>query len=361
MSDKQLIQVEFVSIFKLIVYHFVQSIMEKVIIQKILFNYFDGRATSMERKLIEDWMKKDPENENLFYQYLDEWESQNPQYLSEDTEAWENYKALLNTQPKPFEKPEEANHAVKYPSVRTLRKFWYVAATLAILVTASMFFFQKSILYHTYHTHYAQTKQVKLSDGTLVVLNANTRLQVPRWGFYGKKRKVLLDGEGEFKVTHTKNNQRFVIQTNTDFEVEVFGTQFVFYAREQARKVVLNEGKVQINYQGGKKQIMNPGDIVTLDEGSSTLALSKAKTPKNYNAWKYHQLYFDDTPLSEASVTIKEHFGLQIMFDDSTLANRRLSGYFKAEKASELFQAFSVLLNVDIRQQKDTVFISSKQ
>ena len=114
-----------------------------MMIQKILFDYFDGRATSLERKLIEDWLKEDLENETLYYQYLDEWESQNPQYFSDDQEAWQKFQTVLNTPlPTDQEQPVAKNKAVKYATVRSLRKFWYVAASLAILMTASMFFLQ---------------------------------------------------------------------------------------------------------------------------------------------------------------------------------------------------------------------------
>lgn len=330
-------------------------------IRKILFTYFDGRATSFERKLVEDWLKETPEHEILYYQYLDEWESQNPQYFSEDQEAWAKFQAVLQTPAQPEQEPSnDKNHVEKFPTVRNLRKFWYVAASLAIVMTASLFFFQKQVLYRIYQTPYAQTQQVTLADGTQVTLNANSSLYVPRWGGFEKNRTVMLEGEAEFSVTHTSDHRRFVVKTSSDFEVEVFGTQFVFYAREQAKKVVLNEGKVRINYQDGKEQVMKPGDVVTLEAGADTLALSKTDDTKKYSAWKDHQFYFDDTPLSEATKTIREHFGLQVAFNTPALAERRLSGYFKAAKPAEFFQALSILLNVDIRHQGDTVLISSK-
>lgn len=334
--------------------------MTEMMIQKILSDYFDGRATSLERKLIEDWLKEDVENETLYYQYLDEWESQNPQYFSDDQEAWQKFQTALNTPvPNDQEQPTAKKNAVN-ATVRSLRKFWYVAASLAILMTTSLFFLQKTILYRTYKTPYAQTQQLILSDGTQVVLNANSTLYVPRWGQFGRNRKVFLNGEAEFYVTHTIDNQRFVVKTSTDFEVEVYGTKFVLYAREQAKKVILNEGKVQVKYRGGKKQFMKPGDVVILTSGAQTLDLSKTDDTKKYSAWKDHQFYFDDTPLARASITIKEHFGLQLAFDTPALADRRLSGYFKAAKSTEFFQALSVLLNVDVRQQGDTIYLSTK-
>ena len=53
--------------------------MNSSLTKKIIFDYFDGKNSSMQYKMIEDWLKI-KENQELFYQYLDEWESQNPQY-----------------------------------------------------------------------------------------------------------------------------------------------------------------------------------------------------------------------------------------------------------------------------------------
>lgn len=327
----------------------------------MLFDYFEGRATSMQQKLIADWLKDDVENENLFYQFLDEWESQNPQYLSDNGTAWMKFETVLNTpssQNLPVTTEEDPQEPANSPR---LLGFWYMAASIAIVMMASLFFFPKTIFYRTYHTGYAQTLRLQLSDGTGVVLNANSKLWVSRWGFNNRNRVVFLDGEGEFKVTHTPHNNRFVVKTNSDFEVEVFGTQFVLYARENAKKVVLNEGKIQIHYQAGKQQFMKPGDIFSLHKGADTLEISTTKEPQKYSAWKYHEFYFDETTLLAASVTIKEHFGVQVAFRDSTMANRRFSGSFKAEKPAELLKALSLLLNLNIQQQNDTVFISAHQ
>lgn len=334
--------------------------MEKFDVKKILFDHFDGRTTSMQRKMIEDWLKEDIENEVFFYEYLDAWERQTPQYIPDAEKGWAKFESVLNT---PITQTEQVEEEIIYEplKVRDWRRIWFIAASVSILVAGSLFFFQKPIFYRTYETGNAQTENITLSDGTLVTLNANSKLDVPRWGFNGEKRIVKLDGEGEFNVVHTVDNKRFVIKTNTDFEVEVWGTQFVFYARGHAKKVVLNEGKVQINYQAGKQQIMKPGDVVTLNAHSDTLKLTKTNNTKKYSAWKEHQFYFDNTPFSEASITIKERFGLQITFKDSALANRRLSGYFKAEKPEDLFKALAVLLNISIKQKNDTLIISSMQ
>ena len=154
-------------------------------IQKILFDYFEGRATSMQRKLIEDWLKEDLENEVVYYQYLDEWENLNPQYISDVENGWQQFECVLNTPIIHDEQLEEENEEdIKSPArMRNWRRIWFIAASVSILIAGSLFFFQKPILYRTYETGNAETKNIKLEDETLVTLNANSTLSVPRWGY----------------------------------------------------------------------------------------------------------------------------------------------------------------------------------
>ena len=64
-----------------------------------------------------------------------------------------------------------------------------------------------------------------LSDGTQVWLNAETSLRYPV-EFVGNERKVYLEGEAFFDVTHDKQKQ-FVVETEKA-KVQVYGTAFMF-------------------------------------------------------------------------------------------------------------------------------------
>ena len=66
-----------------------------------------------------------------------------------------------------------------------------------------------------------------LSDGTQVWLNAETSLRYPV-EFVGNERKVYLEGEAFFDVTHDKQKQ-FVVETEKA-KVQVYGTAFNVYA-----------------------------------------------------------------------------------------------------------------------------------
>lgn len=322
--------------------------MDPSIPKNVLFDFFEGKATSLQRKLIEEWLTI-PGNDVIFFQWLNEWESSHPQYLPNSEQALERYKALLYDQvlqasPVPIYRETELK------SASMLSRRWILAASIVLLLGMTAAFFQRSIRYQRFQTGNASTKTVHLEDGTRVTLNANSNLYVPRLGFGKSHRQVLLEGEAEFVVSHTSDHKRFIVKTDDDFEVEVLGTEFVMFARQRGKKVTLSKGSVKVHYQQGKGLALRPGEMVSFDNRDSKLQLKKVSDPQVQGAWKNHQFYFDDTPLSEVAEVIQDHFGVKVVLADSNIRERRLSGYFKAATPNEISQTISTLLNLEIEQ-----------
>ena len=320
--------------------------MDSSIPKSVLFDFFEGKATSLQRKLIEEWLTV-PGNKVLFFQLLNEWESNHPQYMPDTELALVNYKALLNDPVS-----QTPPRAIPAETVIGSRSFpwrsWIQAASIVLVLGVFASLFQRNIRYKSFQTGNARTEVIHLRDGTQVTLNANSTLYVPRWGFASSHREVLLEGEAEFVVSHTSDNKRFIVKTNDDFEVEVLGTEFVMFARDRGKKVTLNKGSVKVHYQEGKKLALHPGEMVTFDAHAGSPRLRKVVDPEIQSAWKNNQFYFDNTPLSEVASVIQEHFGVEVILADSGLTQRRLSGYFKAATAQEIGQTISALLDIQI-------------
>lgn len=328
--------------------------MSQSIHKKILFDYFDGKATAIQRKYVEEWLR-DTANEAFFFQYLDDWESQHPQYIPDATPVLEKFLALTEAPVSASDSPEQI-HGTAPAMAHSRRSWgWGIAASVALLLS-SAFLFQKNLFYESHRTGFAQTKSFSLADSTLVSLNANSTLWVPRWGF-ADDREVLLEGEAEFKVSHTVDNKRFIVKTDREFNVEVLGTEFVVFARPRGNKVVLNKGKVEVHFQH-KQLTLRPGDVLTLPANTNRPRLTKAATPERQATWKNHQFYFDDAPLVEVRHTLEEHFGLRVTIADSSLNDRRLSGYFKATDAREVADILSALLGTPVALSGNQLTIS---
>lgn len=309
----------------------------------------------MQKQLIDEWVK-DAAHEELFYQWLVEYEYQQPQYLTDGQKAVERFGAYADRTDE--DAPADTGAEVLAPSRFRVRN-WLVAASLTIVLIGSGFIFKNKLLYQTHTSAYGETKTLVLSDSTRVVLNANSSLRVPRFGFGRETREVLLSGEANFDVAHQADNQKFVVRTDKGFEVVVLGTEFTVYARPARSKVILNRGKVQLNYREGqsRKQLtMKPGDLVTLDRDNH-LRQEVTSQPEKYAAWKDHRFVFDDTTLAEFAEIMQENYGIRVVIPNKNLAQRTLVGSFRAESPEELLEIVCKIFNLKAVKTDDAMIL----
>ncbi len=318
--------------------------MDPLLAKNVVFDFFNGKATAIQRQYLESWLAHEA-NLETYYQYLDEWESQHPQLAIDQQKAQETFVTALEASPSFTAK----NKGLKMTQKNWLPRWpvWSVAATVLLVSLVGTYLFRKPLLYKTYRTAYGQTASYQLLDGTAVVLNANSTLQVPRFGFGRGTRAVLLTGEGEFKVMHTPTHQRFIVKTPGNFKVEVLGTEFVVYARERGKRVFLNKGKVKLELPQGEQLYMKPGNVVTV-VNSGRYQIRQTAPAHSYNGWKDHWFAFDNTSLAEVAAQIQEHFGVRVIVADESLAQRRIAGNFKAEQVDDLLQILAQLLNLNV-------------
>ncbi|CAG5005574.1 hypothetical protein DYBT9275_03608 [Dyadobacter sp. CECT 9275] len=326
-----------------------------------LFEYLSGRANPLEKRMTEDWLR-DPENKELFYQWLMEWETMAPQFVPDQEVAVKNLLERIRDE-GPFIYPEilpPVQDAEEKKRGKLFRRFFWAAAVV-LLMAGSGWWYQDTLMYRTYTTAFGKTTNIYLEDGSRVVLNSNSSLKVPRLGFYGAVRKVFLAGEAEFTVSHTVDDQHFIVKTSDKFQVEVLGTQFSVFARPRGTQVALKTGSVRIDYEQNalrKNLMMKPGDLAILDH-SGGVQLEKQPDPKTFAAWKEQRYVFNGTPISEISAMVEENFGMKVRADPDVYG-RKITGNFKTENAEDLLKTISEVLDLKVHHlTEDSIYISN--
>lgn len=313
--------------------------MKESINKELIFNYFSGKATALEKDQIEQW-STDPQSKEQLFIWLAEWENQNIQYNADVEWAITRHFSRIDEQAITPETETEPTVVRKMQMVSVKRKTWLVAAAAALIVLSGGWLARDRVRYEIYTTSFGQIQRLELADGSKVVLNANSTLRVPRFGFGKTTREVYMTGEADFAITHTATNEKFIVHTEKNFDVEVLGTEFNVYARPRRSRVVLNKGKVKLHYLKGAETdqiVMQPGDLVTFDAPGQA-SVRKAMNPANYSAWKAHRFVFENESLREICDLFEDNFGLKISIPDSTLAAQTISGSFTALNAEELFE-----------------------
>ena len=152
------------------------------------------------------------------------------------------------------------------------------------------------------------TYKVRLSDGTDVWLNADTRLKYPL-NFSGNERLVELEGEAYFEVT--KNEHPFIVSSEGQ-RVQVLGTKFNVNTHEKynGTKTSLLEGKVQI-YALSSKVILLPGEIANVS--ASRISKTQGDVWADI-AWKEGFFSFDHKSFSEIFGEVSRWYDIDIEY-----------------------------------------------
>jgi len=322
--------------------------------KEMIFNYFGNKATTLEKRRIDEWAK-DLQNNELFYEYLTQWESLNIQYVSDVDAAIRRHQRRLE-----IVQVQDIISKVPDTSKRLFTKL-SIAASFLLAALIVGYLTKDRVLYKTLATSYGETKSLLLEDGTKVILNANSSLTVPRLGFGDYTRNVSLKGEANFSVAHLPGNQKFVVKTADGPDIVVLGTEFTVYNRLHQFKVSLSKGKIQLKYkenQRSKNLIMRAGELVTIDAKGKAV-LKKTADPEIFSAWKDNRYVFDHTSLQDICTLFEEDFGLAIEIADPEISTWAVSGTFKASNAQELLEALAESSGLVYKKENQKVIIHS--
>lgn len=297
--------------------------------------------------MIEQWLNE-PTHQELYFQWLEEWELENMQLIPNADKAYARLLALRRGE-VPQTKPSFAAPRVIVFGNR-FRWFGWVAAAVLVVLSLGGYLFSDQLLYKRYETSNGEVRTVMLADQSQATLNANSELKVPRFDLEKGDRRVWLNGEAEFVVTHKPDHRRFVVQTSNQLEVKVLGTEFIVYSRARGSKVVLKKGKVQLRSLADRTIVpvtITPGDVVYMSKRGH-LTLKHHQAIATHEAWKEKRFTFENTPVSEVAYQLTEQFGVPIIVTDSLLAQRTIGGTFKVETAADLLTILKEVLKIKV-------------
>ncbi|WP_183558500.1 FecR family protein [Mucilaginibacter sp. SP1R1] len=221
----------------------------------------------------------------------------------------------------------------------------------------------------------ASKKNITLSDGTRVMLNADSKLTFPK-EFNNATREVSLTGEAFFDVHHDASHP-FIIHTSK-MDVKVLGTAFNIkaYPDDRFSETTLLRGKVQITLKD------RPADVFTLKPSEKLIIrfaetinsdtvhkfrkmnalpeityLERQDTTVVETSWMYHRVCFKHKTFGEISHELKRAYNVDFVFKNEKIRNQVFSGAFDQENISEVLDALSLIEPFSYKIQKNQIII----
>lgn len=187
-----------------------------------------------------------------------------------------------------------------------------------------------------------QTAEVRLSDGTRIVLGANSRLTYPRSFALDAPREVRLSGEARFEVAHDADHPFWVI--SGEMRTEVLGTVFDVNAYPGSRaRVILYEGHVRIGHQQEQLDI-HPGQQAVLQDNRH-LNITSVNL-KQAGSWTEGLFDYDNIPLGEVLKHIGTWYNVSITAQSESFLERRI--HFRFPRTASLNEVVTALNDLGV-------------
>lgn len=222
-----------------------------------------------------------------------------------------------------------------------------------------------SINYQLIETTPGQKTTVRYSDGSDIVMNANSQMRVPERITTVDTMRVWLEGEALFSITRKPKDQSrtFIVHT-PDGDVSVLGTEFSVNTTDEHSRVVLKEGKVRINVQDSlnNKNLqydLEPSQMALFSHRLDKIEVEQVN-PDVYTSWASDSLVLDNTPLADLVKRIEFTYNVEVIVSDKALLDKKLTGRFKNLNLSFILEGIAKTLDVNIEKREQTVYINEK-
>ena len=198
----------------------------------------------------------------------------------------------------------------------------------------------------------ATTTLVTLSDGTRVMLNANSMLEYPASFDDAEVREVRLKGEAHFEVT--KNPHRPFVVKAGEMQTQVLGTIFDVKAyRKDAPKVTLMQGKVKVSNADTEIE-MRPGQTATLQ--ADKIVVSKASP--SASDWLEGDFDMDQVTLAEAMSDIGAWYNKTVVFQSQANMDKLIHFRFSRRASlQEIITALNEMGVAKVRMEKGKIMV----
>ncbi len=193
-----------------------------------------------------------------------------------------------------------------------------------------------------YQTPVGAQKRVTLADGSSVMLNTDSRLEVD---FSPRRRDIrLVRGEAYFDVVHDKARP-FTVYADS-YVVRDIGTAFdVHLSRSGKVEVGVTKGSVQVSAADGRRvsgqasKIIVAGHNVVLEDSVERAEVIVNPDLERKLAWRQGELIYSGQPLGEVLSDIGRYSDITIELADPALEKLPVGGAFRTDQIEAIFAA----------------------
>lgn len=192
-----------------------------------------------------------------------------------------------------------------------------------------------------YTTPPGERANIRLIDGTEVILNVGSTLMIPA-NFGQTNRTLTLQGEALFTVVQHSKTPFIVSAGNT--VSKVLGTTFGVraYGDDTVVRVVVQDGRVMTN-----NTVISPNDMVEVNRDGRHIMMHDVPID-NYTAFAMGTLVFTDVRLVDALPSLNRWFNADVIIADERLKSKLLTATYGKGSIGDLSEYLSATFGATV-------------
>ncbi|MFI1771461.1 FecR family protein [Thalassobellus citreus] len=178
---------------------------------------------------------------------------------------------------------------------------------------------------------------LKLSDGTKVWLNSESKIKYPESFISGQSREVvLLYGEAYFEVTPSSENNgdRFVVQSKGQ-EIEVIGTKFnINTYKDNIVRSTLVEGRINLKANHSEQKIF-PGQQAVFNIEKQTVNIHYADDVESEISWIHGVFSFKEKNFEDIMTVLGRWYNVDVEYLNAQVKQVKFTGILSKDQSLE--------------------------
>lgn len=295
-----------------------------------------------------DWLASSQENRKQYEKLQQLWKEGLTDYVfyreADEAKAWEALRQRIGG--------SGVVSAVPPKLLPVIGRRLAVAALVFLVAGGGWWYFARPNASLQYVTA-SEQKKMSLPDGSLLVIEPQTRIRIAR--DYNKTgRTVILDsGKAQFTVAH-QAQLTFTVDVDVA-SIKDIGTTFTVQRTKDSIRVTVSGGKVAFiqkatgesrEITAGRSLVFYPtenrfGDILPADSGTDSMR-------------------FYDAPLSGVIAALEKVYGKKITITDTALGQKRLTADLNGVAFADALKIVCVSLNLDYAEKNGGYLLKAR-
>lgn len=324
----------------------------------LITRVLSGEASSSEQEEFRQWLEEDPSH-NEFYRNIKTMWDQDPEQTSEmfffdfDSGLGKlRHKLAGDNADAPMKRK------TSLPLHSSKKHAWAIAAVVLLSILLSVFvtlhYWEEPVTMKSYATSNVEQRIITLTDGSVIRLNRDSKIEVWDDQQSAGNRKVILDGEAFFDVAEDPDRP-FIIETDKAV-VRVLGTSFNVKEGEEVM-VAVREGVVSLrnrNLDEKSAATLTAGQLGLLSDDGQDVKIEETNV-ENYLSWMNGYLRFDSMPFDRVTRQLERIYGMEHVLDDPSIGDIQLSVYTEQMQREEVLETISLALDITYIEQDGVI------